>query len=68
MYTTNRHELRHARKAWPGTLVDPCLISGRVNWAELFAKAGGVTGRAADSTCQYGTDFALRFLSSMGKG
>jgi hypothetical protein len=28
MYTTIRHELRHARKAWPGTLVDPCLLSG----------------------------------------
>jgi hypothetical protein len=20
------HELRHARKVWPGTLVDPCLL------------------------------------------
>jgi hypothetical protein len=28
MYTNHRHELRHARKAWPGTLVDPCLLSG----------------------------------------
>jgi hypothetical protein len=27
MYTTIRHELRHARKAWPGILVDPCLLS-----------------------------------------
>ncbi len=27
MYTTIRHEIRHARKAWPGTLVDPCLVS-----------------------------------------
>ncbi len=27
MYTTIRHELRHARKAWPGTLVDQCLLS-----------------------------------------
>ncbi len=27
MYTTIRHELRHARKAWPGTLEDPCLLS-----------------------------------------
>jgi hypothetical protein len=26
--TQHRHELRHARKAWPGTLVDPCLLSG----------------------------------------
>jgi hypothetical protein len=28
MYTKHRHELRHTRKAWPGTLVDPCLLSG----------------------------------------
>ncbi len=27
MYTTIRHEPRHARKAWPGTLVDPLLWS-----------------------------------------
>ncbi len=27
MCTTIRHELRHARKAWFGTLVDPCLLS-----------------------------------------
>ncbi len=32
-YTVNvqtniRHELPHARKAWPGILVDPCLLSG----------------------------------------
>ncbi len=25
MYTKHRHELRHARKAWPGTLVDHVL-------------------------------------------
>jgi hypothetical protein len=29
MYTTIRHEQRHARKAWPGTLVDPRLLSER---------------------------------------
>jgi len=29
MYTTVRHELRHARKAWPSTLVSPWLLSGR---------------------------------------
>jgi hypothetical protein len=28
MHTKRRHELRHARKAWPGTLVGPCLLSG----------------------------------------
>ncbi len=27
MYTTIRHELRHAKKAWLGTL-DPCVLSG----------------------------------------
>jgi hypothetical protein len=27
MYTTIRHELRHARKVWSGTLLDPCLLS-----------------------------------------
>ncbi len=27
-YTTIRREPRHARKAWPATLVDPCLLSG----------------------------------------
>jgi hypothetical protein len=31
MYTTIRHELHHARKAWPGTLVHPCLLSC-VSW------------------------------------
>ncbi len=30
MYTTIRHELHHARKAWPVTLVDPCFLSGHV--------------------------------------
>ncbi len=24
-----RHEPYHARKAWPGTLIDPCLLSGQ---------------------------------------
>ena len=28
MITKHRHELRHARKAWAGTLADPCLLSG----------------------------------------
>jgi hypothetical protein len=27
-YTTIRHEIRHARKAWFKTLVDPCLFFG----------------------------------------
>ncbi len=31
MYTKHRHELRHAKKAWPGTHVDPCLLSGVVS-------------------------------------
>ncbi len=28
MQTSICHELRYARKAWPGTLVQPCLLSG----------------------------------------
>ncbi len=28
MYIKHRHELRHARMAWTGILVDPCLLSG----------------------------------------
>ncbi len=28
MYTTLLHELRHAKKTWPGTLVDLRLLSG----------------------------------------
>jgi hypothetical protein len=28
MYTFIRHEPRHARKAWLGTLMYPCLLSG----------------------------------------
>ncbi len=28
MYTTIRHELRHARKAWHATLVEPYILSG----------------------------------------
>ncbi len=28
MYTTIRHDLRHTMKAWPGTLADPCILSG----------------------------------------
>ncbi len=33
MYTKHCHELRHARKAWPGTLyiVDPYLLSGPIS-------------------------------------
>ena len=27
MYSTIHHELRHARNAWPGTLVDLCFLS-----------------------------------------
>jgi hypothetical protein len=27
-YTTIRHELHYARKAWPRTLVEPCFLSG----------------------------------------
>jgi hypothetical protein len=27
--TKHRHELRHAWKAWPGTLIDPCLLFGQ---------------------------------------
>jgi hypothetical protein len=27
MYTTIRHELRHTRKTWSGTLVDSCHLS-----------------------------------------
>ncbi len=26
MYTKHSHELRHKRKAWPETLVEPCLL------------------------------------------
>jgi hypothetical protein len=29
MHTTICHELRDARKAWPDTLGDPCIVSGR---------------------------------------
>jgi hypothetical protein len=29
MYTTNRNELRHAKKARSGALVDPCPLSGK---------------------------------------
>ncbi len=28
LYTKHCHELRHVRKAWPGALVDPYLLSG----------------------------------------
>jgi hypothetical protein len=31
MYTTIRLERRHTSKAWPGTLVDPSLLSGETN-------------------------------------
>ncbi len=36
MYITIRHELCHARKAWPGIRVDPCLLSGfdyKTSWS-----------------------------------
>ncbi len=38
MYTTIRHELRHARKALPGALVGPCLLSGHLQKCLLFYK------------------------------
>jgi hypothetical protein len=43
MYTTLCHELCHARKAWPGTLVDPGLLSGWVFVinADIFEKEAG---------------------------
>jgi hypothetical protein len=33
MHTTIRLELRHSRKAWPGTPVGPSLLSGETNIA-----------------------------------
>jgi hypothetical protein len=30
-FTKYRHEPSHGRKAWPGTLVDPCSLLPRVN-------------------------------------
>ncbi len=35
MYTKHRNELRHSRKTWPGTLVDPCL-----HWYQCFTGGG----------------------------
>ncbi len=43
MYITIRHEIRHARKAWLGNLVDPCLLSG-VNH-KTSIRGGGKTVR-----------------------
>ncbi len=28
VYTKHSHELRHARKAWPATLIGPCILTG----------------------------------------
>jgi hypothetical protein len=43
MYTTTRQEQRHARKAWLGTLEDPCLLSGQPPLLQIFntPSAGG---------------------------
>ncbi len=41
MYTTIRHELRDARKARLGTLVDPCLLSNcevQFAWGRIETK------------------------------
>jgi hypothetical protein len=35
MYTKHRHELRPTRKSWPGTIVDPCILSGFVDNSPL---------------------------------
>jgi hypothetical protein len=34
MYKT----IRHARKAWPDTLLDPCLLSGKDSEKKVFFK------------------------------
>ncbi len=47
MYTTIRHELHHARKAWSGTLVYhyPCLLSGSNHSNMKEAKSTGIRCR-----------------------
>jgi|688.fasta_scaffold1587470_1 hypothetical protein len=42
MYTTIPHELHRARKAWPGTLVDPCLLFGGENNYDMALLGPGI--------------------------
>jgi hypothetical protein len=43
MYTPIRHELRHARRARPGTLVNLCLLSGHSSLCTSVLVAGVYT-------------------------
>jgi hypothetical protein len=45
-YTTVRHELLHTRKAWPGTLVYHCLLSGFV---KIVGNAKGIIRGTGDA-------------------
>ncbi len=50
MYTKHRHEPRHAKKAWPGTL--PCSRPMPSHWDQqsLFAGPGQVQGKSVGRT------------------
>ncbi len=59
MYTTNRHELWHARKAWPGTLVGPCLLTcGPCGWYLRSTPIHNTTPQAwGDGRSKWPTDW-----------
>jgi hypothetical protein len=59
MYTIIRHELRHARKAWLGTLVDPCLLS--VYFLYTLSIPLTLTGQSIELNCSL-------FLSAYSTG
>ncbi len=50
MCTTICHELCHGKKAWPGTLVDPCPFSLITPRDENMGGGGGVNSPFMAST------------------
>jgi hypothetical protein len=75
MYTKHHHELRHARKPWPGTLVDPCLLSGRDSSPLFSIHKSSLLSRGSDHIAKFyqllhfqtlPTDSVLSVLTPLG--
>jgi hypothetical protein len=69
MFTEHRQELRHPKKAWPGTLVDPYLLSG-LSWYVVKIAAPHVHCTASQiwSSCLVNLILIFRsFLPNLSK-
>jgi len=56
-YTTIRHEPRQARKAWPGTLVDPCNACMPSLWLDLILHSARLHPLLGEISCTTRLDY-----------